>query len=67
MLALSLVLGGGFFCGCLVLELLLDGGCFYKDIINSLEALCASFRELRCPFFCMAMLCIYTIIDGNYT
>ena len=43
MLALSLVLGGGFFCGCLVLELLLDGGCFYKDVINSLEVLCASF------------------------
>jgi hypothetical protein len=41
--ALSLVLGGGFFCGCLVLELLLGGGCFYEDMTNPLEMLCASF------------------------
>ena len=43
MLALFLVLGGGFFCGYLELGQLLDGGCFYKDVINSLEVLCASF------------------------
>ena len=43
MLALSLVLGGGFFCGCLVLELLLGGGCFYKGMINPLERLCTYF------------------------
>ena len=43
MLVLSLVLGGGFFCGYLELRQPLDGGCFYKDMTNSLEALCASF------------------------
>jgi hypothetical protein len=36
-LALSLVLGGDFFFGYLELRQLLDGGCFYEDMTDSLE------------------------------
>ena len=43
MLALSLVLGGGFFCGCLVLELLLDGGRGHSDKVEFLLVVQASF------------------------
>ena len=37
MLALYLVLGGDFFGGYLVLEYLLGGGRFYREVIDSLE------------------------------
>ena len=45
MLALSLVLGGGFFCGYLELGQLLDGGRRRSNINDFLVAVKASFRE----------------------
>ena len=66
MLVLYLVLGGGFFCGYVELEYLLGGGRFYREVINSLEELCAYFFRSLGLAFLLAMLCIYTIIDRNY-